>query len=350
MKNGWRRTAVGALAMVVAAATAATATAATVGTSFPAGFPVIQDASLGVPMLGFGAAGPVHRTPVILLHGNNDTAYPGACNPYGQVHSVAQYLADHGYAPSELWGLGYQGDQCDALVDPTVKSSYAHSTVANIPDLDRFVRAVLAYTGAKRVDVVGHSLGVTLTRAWMKSEHTGHLVRRLVAIDGPNHGIVDCSPSPANYFQLPAFGGFTPVERDLPGVRLARLAVPPLAEQGPGDAGADAVPRDPEPRTGLRLRLGAGRVLPGGAGRGQRRSAARLLRQRDARRRGRADLDRPGRVRPVPRHEPSGDPRVADDLGRDARVPDRRQVGARGRADHLQRRRPSTATQAVAES
>ena len=62
------------------------------------------------------------------------------------------------------------------------------------------------------------------------------------------------------------------------------------------------------------------------------------------------DLDRTGRLRPVPRHEPSGDPRVADDLGRDARVPERRQVGARGRADHLQRRRPSTATQAVAES
>jgi pimeloyl-ACP methyl ester carboxylesterase len=210
MKNGWRRTLASVLATGLAAATAATATAATVGTTFPAGFPVIQDASLGVPVLGFGAAGPVRRTPVILLHGNNDTAYPGACNPYGQVHSVAQYLADHGYTPSELWGLGYQGDQCDALVDPTVKSSYAHSTVANIPDLDRFVRAVLAYTGAKRVDVVGHSLGVTLTRAWMKSQHTGHLVRRLVAIDGPNHGIVDCSPSPANYFQLPAFGGFTP--------------------------------------------------------------------------------------------------------------------------------------------
>src|SRR3954470_803533 len=210
MHNGWRRTLVGAVAMIVAAASAATATAATVGTTFPAGFPAIRDASLGVPVLGFGAAGPVHRTPVILLHGDNDTAYPGACNPYGEVHSLAQYLADNGYAPSELWGLGYQGDQRGALADPTVKSSSAHSTVANIPDLDRFVRAVLAYTGAKRVDVVGHSLGVTLPRAWMKSEHTGHLVRRLVAIDGPNHGIVDCSPSPANYFQLPAFGGFTP--------------------------------------------------------------------------------------------------------------------------------------------
>jgi hypothetical protein len=35
-------------------------------------------------------------------------------------------------------------------------------------------------------------------------------VRRFVAIDGPNHGIVDCSPSLANYWQLPALGGFTP--------------------------------------------------------------------------------------------------------------------------------------------
>jgi pimeloyl-ACP methyl ester carboxylesterase len=211
MELRWRsRVAVAAAAMVGASVLVAGAMAGTVGTSFPAGFPTIDDASLGTPILGFGAAGPVHRTPVILLHGNNDTPYATACNPYGQIHSLAQYLADHGYATSELWGLGYQGDQCDTISTPTNKSGVAHSTVANIPDLDRFVSAVLAYTGAKRVDIVGHSLGVTLARAWMKADHTGHLVRRLVAIDGPNHGIVDCSPSPLNYFQLDAFGGFTP--------------------------------------------------------------------------------------------------------------------------------------------
>lgn len=195
----------------IAAAGTAAAVGATVGTSFPAGFPTITDASLGTPVLGFGAAGPVHRTPVIFLHGNNDTPYPTACNPYyGDIHSLAQYLADHGYATSELWGLGYQGDQCDTIANPTNKSGVAHSTVANIPDLDRFVRAVLAYTGAKRVDIVGHSLGVTLARAWMKADHTGHLVRRLVGIDGPNHGIINCSPSPLNYWQYAALGGFTP--------------------------------------------------------------------------------------------------------------------------------------------
>jgi hypothetical protein len=35
-------------------------------------------------------------------------------------------------------------------------------------------------------------------------------VRRFVAIDGPNRGIINCSPSPLNYYQLAVFGGFTP--------------------------------------------------------------------------------------------------------------------------------------------
>ena len=181
-----------------------------VGTSFPAGFPTIVDASLGTPVIGFGAAGPVRRTPVIFLHGNNDTPFPTLCNPYGAIHGLAQYLADHGYAASELWGLGYQGDQCDLLSSPTNRSGVAHSTVANVPDLRAFVHAVLDYTGARQVDIVGHSLGVTLAREWLREDRAYRLVRRLVAIDGPNHGIVDCSPSAGNYWQAPALGGFTP--------------------------------------------------------------------------------------------------------------------------------------------
>jgi pimeloyl-ACP methyl ester carboxylesterase len=194
----------------VAVATSSAAAAGQVGTSLPADFPVIVDASLGVPVIGFGAAGPVKRRPVIFLHGNNDTPFPTACNPLGRVHAMAQFFLDHGYAASELWGLGYQGDQCDLVAQPTKRSSGAHSTVANIPDLRRFVHAVLDYTGARRVDIVGHSLGVTLARAWLRTDDAFHLVRRFVAIDGPNHGIINCSPSPQNFYQLPASGGFTP--------------------------------------------------------------------------------------------------------------------------------------------
>jgi len=79
-----------------------------------------------------------------------------------------------------------------------------------VPDLRRFVHAVLAYTGARQVDIVGHSLSVTVARAWLKADHDFHLVRRFVAIDGPNHGIINCSPSPLNFYQLLQFGGFTP--------------------------------------------------------------------------------------------------------------------------------------------
>ena len=70
---------------------------------------------------------------------------------------------------------------------------------------------MLRYTHANEVDIVGHSLGVVVAREWLRQDkHAEHRVRRLVAIDGANHGIINCSPSPANYWQLPANGGFTP--------------------------------------------------------------------------------------------------------------------------------------------
>jgi pimeloyl-ACP methyl ester carboxylesterase len=127
------------------------------------------------------------------------------------VQAFAQYLADHGYALSELWAVGYQGDQCDLLADQTHRSATAHTAAANVADLRRFVRAVLEYTGAREVDIVGHSLGVVIAREWLRQdEDADRHVRRLVAIDGANHGIINCSPSPLNYWRAPALGGFTP--------------------------------------------------------------------------------------------------------------------------------------------
>lgn len=199
-----------ALALVLGAARPAPADGP-VGTSFPPGFPVPTDASLAKPVIGFGGAGSLTRVPVIFLHGNNDTPYATACNgAYGRIHEFAQYFHDRGYALSELWGLGYQGDQCDSLTPPMNRSGLAHSTVANVGDLDAFVTAVLAYTRASRVDIVGHSLGVTIAREWMRARSGYPKVRALVGVDGPNHGIINCSPDARNYWQLPALGGFNP--------------------------------------------------------------------------------------------------------------------------------------------
>lgn len=82
--------------------------------------------------------------------------------------------------------------------------------MANVPDLRAFVDAVLAYTGAAQVDIVGHNLGATLAREWMRQDGAYDRVRRLVGVDGPNRGILNCSPNPRNYWQLPALGGFDP--------------------------------------------------------------------------------------------------------------------------------------------
>ena len=183
----------------------------TVGTTVPADFPVIENFYLGAEVIGFGSeVGRVRRVPVIFLHGNNDTPFATLCNPLGYVHDFAQFFLDNGYRPSEVWGLGYQGDQCDLPLDQTRRSGVAHTTAAAVPLLREFVHAVLKFTGARRVDIVAHSLGVTVAREWMLQDNAFALVRGLVAIDGPNHGIINCSPAPANVYQLPANGGFTP--------------------------------------------------------------------------------------------------------------------------------------------
>jgi pimeloyl-ACP methyl ester carboxylesterase len=225
MKTRICHAAAAALALALAAVAHA---AGTVGSSLPEGFPLIVDTSLGKPVIGFGAAGPVTRTPVIFLHGNNDTPFATTCNPFGRMQAMAQFLADNGYSTSELWGLGYQGDQCDLLANQSLRSGIAHTNAANVPDVRRFVHAVLEFTGTKQVDIVAHSLGVTLAREWMRQDQAQSMVRRFVAIDGPNQGIINCSPNAANYWQAPAAGGFTPdsevcVELGSPNTRFLRL-------------------------------------------------------------------------------------------------------------------------------
>jgi pimeloyl-ACP methyl ester carboxylesterase len=184
---------------------------AQIGTTFPDNFPVIENFYLGKPVIGFGSdIGRLERIPVIFIHGNNDSPFPTSCNPFGRIQAFAQFFLDNGYRPSELWGLGYQGDQCDLAQDNTHRSGISHTTAVAVPMLREFVRAVLEFTGAKRVDIVAHSLGVTVAREWMLQDNAFRKVRALVAIDGPNHGIIDCSPNPANVYQSVAGGGFTP--------------------------------------------------------------------------------------------------------------------------------------------
>jgi hypothetical protein len=91
----------------------------TVGTALPPDFPVIIDVSLGVPVIGFGAADPSsgHRS-FSSMATMTLRSRPRATRSAASTTSRS-FFADHGYSPSELWGLGYQGDQCDLITSPT---------------------------------------------------------------------------------------------------------------------------------------------------------------------------------------------------------------------------------------
>jgi Lipase (class 2) len=213
-----------AAALGVTLAVVGGAQAQTVGTTFPPGFMVGMDASMATatPWIGFGgdkASWPIARTPVVILHGNDGTPYPTGCGRLSMnVQGFAQYLADNGYAPSELWALGWQGSQCDqnqmngfgVQSGWTKSASGEHTIAANVADLRNFVSQVLSYTGASKVDIVAHGAGVVLAREWVRQDVSRKLVRRFVAIDGPNQGMILCAPVPNNSWALAFSGGFTP--------------------------------------------------------------------------------------------------------------------------------------------
>ena len=126
-----------------------------------------------------------------------------------------------------------RGISATCPADQTIRSSLAHTSAASVPDLRQFVHAVLDYTGAEQVDIVAHSLGGTVAREWLRQDDAHSLVRRLVTVASPHHGIINCSPSPENYWQLPASGGFVPTSAVC--VELGAMATPFLSTLNAGD-------------------------------------------------------------------------------------------------------------------
>ncbi len=147
-----------------------------------------KTASLGQPIRigGWGGGGGgVRRTPVIFVHGTT-----GAAWNFGAARLMFRLW---GYTPDEMWALTY-GWGGELHRDPNGIETKDDSVDENLADLDAFVTAVLAYLQPRypevtQVDIVGHSMGGVLARKWMKAYGQAHLVRSLVALDSPNHGV-----------------------------------------------------------------------------------------------------------------------------------------------------------------
>lgn len=145
-------------------------------------------------MGGFGGAASctATRTPVIFVHGNGDSS-PSWDAPTFQVpnypkppHSVYQQFKAAGYKDCELFGVTYLTD----AERGSDRSNYHQPSKYEI--LAKFVAAVKTYTGKSKVDIVGHSMGVSMAMATFTYYGSWGNVRRFVNIAGGLRGLDSC--------------------------------------------------------------------------------------------------------------------------------------------------------------
>uniref|UniRef100_A0A183G7L4 Lipase n=1 Tax=Heligmosomoides polygyrus TaxID=6339 RepID=A0A183G7L4_HELPZ len=154
------------------------------------------------PNGSFGGKKRIRNEPVIFIHGNGDAAlHAQAPLATGWSRSI-QYFMEQNYTEGELYATTWG----DAWGSGSILDSYSTMhTCSNLLFLRRFIEAVIAYTGAKKIDVIAHSVGVVLARKALKG---GALIGTdgnctlgppltaridtFVGIAGPNYGLCVC--------------------------------------------------------------------------------------------------------------------------------------------------------------
>ncbi|MBN1203979.1 MAG: lipase [Myxococcaceae bacterium] len=142
----------------------------------------------------------VVNQPVIFIHGNSDKAIgTGTAGQSGWNASI-EYFQSKGYKTSELYATTW-GPASAAL------SSQQYHSKTYVMKIRKFIEAVKAYTGATKVDIIAHSMGVTLARkAILGGYATDALeggqyyvgppltssVDTFVGIAGANRGLTSC--------------------------------------------------------------------------------------------------------------------------------------------------------------
>jgi pimeloyl-ACP methyl ester carboxylesterase len=157
----------------------------------------IQYAGGFEPKIGYGGFGggacTAAKTPVVFVHGNGDRAINWASPVIGTVErhvppkrSVYDEFRRQGYNDCELFGVTYlsPGEQENA------RGNYHRPEKYLI--IHEFIDAVRAYTGKDKVDLVTHSLGVSMTLAALEHHDAWQAVRRFVNIAGGIRGLSSC--------------------------------------------------------------------------------------------------------------------------------------------------------------
>jgi lipase (class 2) len=145
------------------------------------------------------AGQPVVNHPVIFIHGNSDSAI-GYSSVYTGWRSSIEYFKTQGYTSAEIYATTWGPANA-------VFSADQYHSKAYLTRIRAFIQAVKAYTGAAKVDVVTHSMGVTLARKAIKGGSGNDAldggaynlgsaltssVDTFVGISGANRGLTNC--------------------------------------------------------------------------------------------------------------------------------------------------------------
>lgn len=181
------------------------------------GYDFARDGLSGGSFGGRSSAGQaINRRPVIFVHGNGDRAWGTTFGQTGWRASRDAFLAA-GYSSAELYATTW------GPANPALASVQYHS-YAYLDHTRAFIEAVLAYTGADKVDVIGHSMGVTLARKAIKGGSGSDTavgdydlgpaltarVGTFIGIAGANLGLASCYFSGPTTPTCGATNGFYP--------------------------------------------------------------------------------------------------------------------------------------------
>ena len=151
--------------------------------------------SPGVGYGGFGGGScTATKTPVIFIHGNGDTAIsfdmpPGNVAGYTTPpRSVYAELKARGYNDCEIFGVTY----LSSSEQGSTAASYNYHSSTKYSIIKTFIDKVKAYTGKTQVDIVGHSMGVSMALASLQYYGNWSSVRKFVNIGGGVRGLYSC--------------------------------------------------------------------------------------------------------------------------------------------------------------
>uniref|UniRef100_A0A8R1HK75 Lipase n=1 Tax=Caenorhabditis japonica TaxID=281687 RepID=A0A8R1HK75_CAEJA len=137
------------------------------------------------------------KDPVIFFHGNSDAALTANNFSTGWTKTV-KYFLSQGYTLAHLYGTSWGNTNTTAAVE-------RDHDCATVTRLRKFTEAVMEYTGAKQINIISHSMGVTLARkvifgGYINAEDgecfigkpLGNKVRAILGIAGANFGLCAC--------------------------------------------------------------------------------------------------------------------------------------------------------------